>query len=60
MLLLDEVVAHLDQERRAALFEALVALGTQSWLTGTDAGSFAELGGRAQFYQVRDSQVIPA
>ena len=29
-------------------------------MTGTDAGSFAELGERAQFYQVRDSQVIPA
>lgn len=60
LLLLDEVVAHLDSERRAALFEALVALGTQSWLTGTDRGSFAELGQRAQFFQVCDGQVTPA
>ena len=37
ILLLDEVAAHLDAERRAALFEELAALGAQAWLTGTDA-----------------------
>src|SRR3546814_16769277 len=36
ILLLDEVAAHLDDRRRAALFEAVLALGGQAWLTGTD------------------------
>jgi DNA replication and repair protein RecF len=47
-LLLDEVAAHLDPERRAALFEALDALGTQCLLTGTDKVLFDALGARAQ------------
>jgi len=49
LVLLDEVAAHLDAERRAALFEALLDLGAQAWLTGTDPGLFAVLRGRAQF-----------
>lgn len=57
ILLLDEVAAHLDGERRAALFEELVALGAQSWLTGTDVEPFAGLGSRAQFFRVDDSVV---
>jgi DNA replication and repair protein RecF len=55
ILLLDEVAAHLDAERRAALFEALHDLGAQAWLTGTDAATFAPLGARAQLFTVRDS-----
>ena len=55
VLLLDEVAAHLDPERRAALFSELSALGAQAWLTGTEAGVFAPLGGRAQFFTVQDS-----
>lgn len=43
ILLLDEVAAHLDARRRAALLEALLDLGAQCWLTGTDAASFAPL-----------------
>ena len=54
MLLLDEVAAHLDGERRAALFDELCALDAQSWLTGTDAALFAELGERAQAFQVAE------
>lgn len=57
ILLLDEVVAHLDAERRAALFDELTALGAQSWLTGTEPEPFAGLGGRAQFFRVDDSVV---
>ena len=41
VLLLDEVVAHLDPDRRAALYEAL-ALGAQVWMTGADPAAFAE------------------
>ena len=37
ILLLDEVTAHLDAERRAALFEEILRLGAQAWMTGTDA-----------------------
>ncbi len=57
LVLLDEVVAHLDAERRSALFEALCALGAQAWLTGTDAAVFAPLGVRAQFFLVRNSNL---
>ena len=60
MLLLDEVAAHLDEGRRAALFEEVCALGAQSWLTGTDDMLFAALGGRAQYFRVHDGVVAPA
>lgn len=57
LLLLDEIAAHLDAERRAALFEEIVALGAQSWMTGTDAGLFAPLAGRAQLLRVTDGTI---
>jgi DNA replication and repair protein RecF len=57
ILLLDEVAAHLDADRRAALYADLVALGAQAWLTGTDASLFAPLAGRAQFFRVADATV---
>jgi DNA replication and repair protein RecF len=60
ILLLDEVVAHLDETRRAALFDELVALGAQAWLTGTDRALFAGLRDRAQFLGVADGAVRPA
>ena len=40
VLLLDEVAAHLDKDRRASLFAEILALGAQAWMTGTDAGLF--------------------
>ena len=52
VLLLDEVAAHLDRDRRAALFDEIEGLGAQAWLTGTDAGLFDALGGRACFVAV--------
>lgn len=48
ILLLDEVAAHLDRRRRAALFDEIVALGHQAFLTGTDEHLFEDLQGRAQ------------
>ena len=54
LLLLDEVAAHLDVSRRAALFESLVRLDSQTWLTGTDAVLFSPLRGHAQFLSVQD------
>lgn len=50
LLLLDEIAAHLDQNRRAALFGEVLRLGAQAWMTGTDAGLFRELGESAQFF----------
>lgn len=57
LLLLDEIAAHLDTGRRAALFEALLRLDSQAWLTGTDPALFAPLRGAAQFLSVNDGTV---
>jgi DNA replication and repair protein RecF len=57
LMLLDEVAAHLDEERRAALFRELLDLGAQAWLTGTDAGTFAGLGGAALLLRVEEARV---
>ena len=40
LLLLDEVAAHLDADRRGALFDEILALGAQAWFTGTDRAVF--------------------
>ena len=58
ILLLDEIAAHLDPKRRAALFAALDRLGTQCWMTGTDPVLFEGLGDRAQNFTVRDGQIF--
>ena len=60
IVLLDEVAAHLDVERRGALFDALQALGGQSFMTGTDIDVFAPLGDRAERFTVRDGTVTPS
>jgi DNA replication and repair protein RecF len=52
VLLLDEIAAHLDEHRRAALFGAVLDLGAQAWMTGTDDHLFAALGARAQRFHV--------
>ncbi|HET6321608.1 MAG TPA: DNA replication and repair protein RecF, partial [Hyphomicrobium sp.] len=52
ILLLDEVTAHLDVDRRAALFGEILRLGAQAWMTGTDADAFSWLAGRARFRRV--------
>lgn len=54
ILLLDEIAAHLDENRRAALFDRIDALGGQSFMTGTDRAMFSALGERAQFITIRD------
>jgi DNA replication and repair protein RecF len=55
ILLLDEVAAHLDARRRAALFDEIEALGLQAFLTGTDEMLFDGLAGRAQGFRVEGS-----
>lgn len=57
ILLLDEVVAHLDLKRRAELADELLDIGVQAWLTGTDAETFGHLASKAQFFSVSDAIV---
>jgi DNA replication and repair protein RecF len=52
ILLLDEIAAHLDEGRRAALFDLIDGLGGQAFMTGTDRSMFSALGERAQFFTV--------
>jgi len=60
LLLLDEVVAHLDARRRAALYDAISDLGAQAWMTGTDKSLFEAMGARAQYFTVTDGAVFDA
>jgi DNA replication and repair protein RecF len=60
LLLLDEVIAHLDPGRRAALFDALAALAAQVWMTGADPAPFADVASRAQVFAVSPGRVSPA
>ena len=60
VLLLDEVAAHLDRRRRAALFDEIEALGLQAFLTGTDDLLFEELAGRALRLRVEGSLLAVA
>jgi DNA replication and repair protein RecF len=57
LLLLDEVVAHLDPSRRASLYDALSSLGAQVWMTGADPAAFGDIVGRAQVLLVKGSAV---
>jgi DNA replication and repair protein RecF len=59
VMLLDEVVAHLDPLRRAALYDALSALGVQVWMTGADPAAFGDIAGRAAMFEVRNGSVAP-
>ncbi len=59
LLLLDEVVAHLDETRRAALFEHIRDLRVQAWLTGTEAALFTPLLSHSQGFAVSQSRLIP-
>jgi len=54
VLLLDEVAAHLDEGRRAALYDEICALGAQAFMTGTGPELFDSLEGRAQVFEVTD------
>ncbi len=58
ILLLDEVVAHLDEDRRDALFDVISELGVQAWLTGTDRALFSGLESRAQRFEIREGRAI--
>src|SRR6201995_737641 len=57
LLLLDEVVSHLDPNRRTALFAELAKLGAQVWLTGADPAAFAELNSSGEIFDVDNGRV---
>lgn len=59
LLLLDEIAAHLDEGRRAALFDLVDDLGGQAFMTGTDRALFAALGDRGQKFHVEGGTVTP-
>lgn len=52
LILLDEAAAHLDRDRRAALFDELIEIGGQAWLTGTEAFLFEAFEERAQKVEI--------
>jgi DNA replication and repair protein RecF len=58
VLLLDEVAAHLDADRRAALYDEIAALGAQAWLTAAGRELFAPLEGRAQIFEIREGEEV--
>jgi DNA replication and repair protein RecF len=59
LLLLDEISAHLDARRRAALFDVLSSLKIQAWLTGTEPEPFASFGARAQVFRIVQNRLEP-
>ncbi len=58
LLLLDEIAAHLDEERRRALFEEILGLNLQAFMTGTDPLLFAGFGSRAQTFRIARGAVL--
>jgi DNA replication and repair protein RecF len=57
LLLLDEVVAHLDPSRRAALFAELAKLGAQVWMTGADPAAFTDIGASGEIFDVENGRI---
>lgn len=57
LLLLDEVAAHLDPERRRALFQQLLGHAGQAWITGTDKAFFTGFDGSAQMLRISDGNI---
>lgn len=60
LLLLDDIAAHLDARRRDILFETILGLDCQSWMTGTDIGNFTGLKNSAQYFSVLNSTISGA
>jgi DNA replication and repair protein RecF len=57
LLLLDEVVAHLDPSRRIGLFGELAKLGAQVWMTGADPAAFTDIGATSEIFDVESGQI---
>jgi len=59
LLLLDEIAAHFDARRRAALYAGLSVAGGQVWMTGADPATFAALAGRARMFSISPGRIAP-
>jgi DNA replication and repair protein RecF len=59
VLLLDEVVAHLDPQRRAALYESISELSGQVWITGADPAAFSDIAPQAQLFEISPGRAEP-
>jgi len=57
IVLLDEIAAHLDRDRRVALFDDILRLQAQAWMTGTDRTMFSSFGNRAQYLTVENGSI---
>ena len=57
LLLLDEVIAHLDPNRRIALFDELAKLGAQVWMTGADPAAFTDIGTSGEIFDVDSGRI---
>lgn len=57
ILLLDEITAHLDEHRRGALFDEILRLKAQAWMTGTDIAAFGALAQKARFWRVEGAEI---
>ncbi|RYX93923.1 MAG: DNA replication/repair protein RecF [Bradyrhizobiaceae bacterium] len=57
LLLLDEIVAHLDPDRRRSLFGELSALGAQVWMTGADPAAFVDVGPSGELFDVIQGRI---
>lgn len=60
VLLLDEIAAHLDAERRSSLYAEVESLGSQAWMTGTDQSLFEAATGKMKKYNVASGAVAPS
>ena len=58
VLLLDEVVSHLDETKREALLEKITALNLQAWITSTDEELFKTMKEKAEFFKVEDGKIV--
>ena len=58
IILLDEISAHLDERRRVALFEEILSLSSQAFMTGTDVETFSPFGDGAQFFSLDNAAII--
>jgi len=57
LLLLDEIAAHLDENRRGSLFELILDMGAQAWITGTERKLLDAFGNQAQYFSAENSKL---
>jgi DNA replication and repair protein RecF len=60
LILLDEIVAHLDEKKRSILFEEILLLNIQAWMTGTDPFLFKSFNKKVQHFQVENAVIYSA